>query len=220
MLIDELLDGAASCVHPEVRLAVGREALIIKLFHLQPIRGQRPAAVERDALEDRGERHIQPDDRAVAQHQLAVGRRRRRCRRRWRRPCRARAAGRSAPRARGRGSRARRPAGRWSGCRGARARSMRSSMSSTFQSRRLPSARATRRLAGAHEADQVDLVGLHAASPARAARADRDRRRTRGRTRPPRRRRRSCVGPRRAERGDRKGHRQPMIVPARARCRR
>ena len=52
-VFDELLHGAASCVHPEVRLAVGREALIIKLFHAQPIRGQRPAAVAGHAFQDR-----------------------------------------------------------------------------------------------------------------------------------------------------------------------
>ena len=61
------------------------------------------------------------------------------------------------------------------------ARSMRASMSSTFQSSRLPRARATRGLAGAHEADQIDLVGLHARSLlSRRARADRDRRRSAG----------------------------------------
>ena len=62
-VFDELLNGAASCVHPEVRLAVGREALIIKLFHPQPIGGQRPAAVAGHALQDGFERRVEPDDR-------------------------------------------------------------------------------------------------------------------------------------------------------------
>ena len=41
-----VLDRAAPCVHAEVRLAVGREPLIIELFHLQAIGGERTPAVE------------------------------------------------------------------------------------------------------------------------------------------------------------------------------
>ena len=64
-----------------------------------------------------------------------------------------------------RGSTARRAARRWSAMSRRSRCSMRSSMSSARQSRRRASARATRGLAGAHESDQIDLVGLHATQP-------------------------------------------------------
>ena len=71
-MIDELLNGAASCVHPEVRLAVGREALIIKLFHTKPIRSQRTPAVLGYALQHGFEGRVEPDHRAIPQHQFTV----------------------------------------------------------------------------------------------------------------------------------------------------
>ena len=71
-VFDELLNGAASCVYPEVRLAVGREALIIKLFHTKTIRGQRPAAVAGHPLQDDFEWRVEPDDPAVPQHEFTV----------------------------------------------------------------------------------------------------------------------------------------------------
>ena len=72
-VIDELLNGAASCVHPEVRLAVGREALIIKLFHPQPIGGQRPPAVDGARAAGRLSNGASSQTTAaVPQHQLAI----------------------------------------------------------------------------------------------------------------------------------------------------
>ena len=50
-LIDELFDRASPGVESEVGLAVRHEPLIIESFHLDPIGRERPAAVERHALE-------------------------------------------------------------------------------------------------------------------------------------------------------------------------
>ncbi len=46
--------------------------LIIEPFHFQAVGRERPAAVEGDAGEHGRERNVEPDHRAVAQHQLAV----------------------------------------------------------------------------------------------------------------------------------------------------
>src|SRR5688572_10135339 len=55
-----------------MRQAVSREALIIKLFHGQPIRSQGPPAVGGYPAQHGGKRRIQPDHGAVAEHQLAI----------------------------------------------------------------------------------------------------------------------------------------------------
>jgi hypothetical protein len=46
-------------------LAVGREALITKLFHAKTIRGQRPATVAGHLVQDDFEGRVEPDDPAV-----------------------------------------------------------------------------------------------------------------------------------------------------------
>ena len=71
-VFDELLDGVASGVDPEMRLVIRHEPLIIKLFHTGPIGGQRPAAVEGDAPQHGLEGRVKPDDGAVPEHQLAI----------------------------------------------------------------------------------------------------------------------------------------------------
>ena len=151
-------------VDAHVRLGVRQLPARIELFHLRAIGGQRPAAVGGHALDDAGQRHVEPRHGAVGQHQRAVVRLRRTCRRRSRRSiCRSASSSLSTCRSSWRKYASPCCAKIAATDRRSRA-SIRSSMSSTRQPSRRPSARATVRLAGAHEADQIQLVRLHARS--------------------------------------------------------
>src|SRR5262245_25754631 len=73
-MVDKLLNGALSSVDAQVRLPIGHESLIIESFHLQAIGGQRPPAINWNARHDGREWHVKPHNCTIAQHQLTVRR--------------------------------------------------------------------------------------------------------------------------------------------------
>ncbi len=134
----------------------------IQPLELGAIGGQRPPPVGRHARDQPLERHVEPDRQRRPLDRRRGSADRRTCRRRWPRRRAARRPARAARPARRRGSTARRASRKCDATVCCSRCSIISSMSTACQSSRRARARATVVLPGAHEPDEINLVGFHA----------------------------------------------------------
>ena len=65
-LLDEGFDGGALAVESEMCLSIGGAPRLVEMLEARAVRGQRPPSVRGHTIDQRRKRHVEPDGQAVA----------------------------------------------------------------------------------------------------------------------------------------------------------